>query len=184
LDGSVIGAGARLGTAPLMLPASPSLALAAGAPFTFSAWVRPDNLGPQQVLYARRDGANELLIGVDQGVPFVQVNGQRSKPGQPIQAAQWSHLAVKADKANVALYVGGRPAVSLATALPAFTSAASVGADAAPAASGTATLNNFTGAIDELRLSRTARPDALLLADAVSQGSESRLAVFGADEQQ
>ena len=184
LDGSVIGAGARLGTAPLMLPASPSLALAAAAPFTFSAWVRPDSLGAQQVLYARRDGANELLIGIDQGVPFVQVNGQRSKPGQPIQAAQWSHLAVKADKANVALYVGGRPAVSLATALPALTTAASVGADAPPVATGAATLANFTGAIDELRLSRTARPDALLLADAVSQGSESRLAVFGADEQQ
>ncbi|MEG2961101.1 MAG: DUF2341 domain-containing protein [Janthinobacterium sp.] len=167
LDGSVIGAGARLGTAPLMLPASPSLALAAGASFTFSAWVR-------------RDGASELLIGVDQGVPFVQVNGQRSKPGQPIQAAQWSHLAVKADKNNVALYVGGRPAVSLATALPAFATAASVGADV----NTTAGLANFTGAIDELRLSRTARPDALLLADAVSQGSESRLAVFGADEQQ
>lgn len=180
LDGSVIGAGARLGTAPLTLPASPSLALAAGAPFTFSAWVRPDSLGAQQVLYARRDGASELLIGVDQGVPFVQVNGQRSKPGQPIQAAQWSHLAVKADKANVALYVGGRPAVSLATALPAFATAASVGADVNTAAG----LAAFTGAIDELRLSRTARPDALLLADAVSQGSESRLAVFGADEQQ
>ena len=180
LDGSVIGTGARLGTTPLMLPASPSLALAAGAPFTFSAWVRPDSLGAQQVLYARRDGAGELLIGVDQGVPFVQVNGQRSKPGQPIQANQWSHLAVKADKNNVALYVGGRPAVSLATALPAFSTAAAVGADVNAAAG----LANFTGAIDELRLSRTARPDALLLADAVSQGSESRLAVFGADEQQ
>ncbi len=180
LDGSVIGAGARLGTAPLTLPASPSLALAAGAPFTFSAWVRPDSLGAQQILYARRDGASELLVGVDQGVPFVQVNGQRSKPGQPIQAGQWSHLALKADKTNVALYVGGRPAVSLATALPAFATAAAVGADV----NASAGLANFTGAIDELRLSRTARPDALLLADAVSQGSESRLAVFGADEQQ
>ena len=180
LDGAVIGAGARLGTAALTLPASPSLALAAGAPFTFSAWVRPDSLGAQQVLYARRDGASELLVGVDQGVPFVQVNGQRSKPGQPIQAGQWSHLALKADKTNVALYVGGRPAVSLATALPAFATAAAVGADV----NASAGLANFTGAIDELRLSRTARPDALLLADAVSQGSESRLAVFGADEQQ
>ncbi|SDA78761.1 MULTISPECIES: DUF2341 domain-containing protein [unclassified Janthinobacterium] len=180
LDGAVIGAGARLGTAPLTLPASPSLALAAGAPFTFSAWVRPDSLGAQQILYARRDGASELLVGVDQGVPFVQVNGQRSKPGQPIQAGQWSHLALKADNTNVALYVGGRPAVSLATALPAFATAAAVGADV----NASAGLANFTGAIDELRLSRTARPDALLLADAVSQGSESRLAVFGADEQQ
>ncbi|MFP3740107.1 DUF2341 domain-containing protein, partial [Burkholderia sp. SIMBA_019] len=80
-DGTIIGRGAQLGAAPLMLPASPSLALQAGAAFTFSAWVRPDQLGAQQVIYARRDGASELVIGIDQGVPFVQVNGQRSRPG-------------------------------------------------------------------------------------------------------
>ncbi len=41
-----------------------------------------------------------------------------------------------------------------------------------------------TGAIDEVRLSKVARADAPLLADAVSQGAESRLTAFGADEQQ
>ena len=81
LDSAVIGHGAKLASAALMLPASPSLAQAAGGAFTFSAWVRPDSLGPQQVFYARRDSGHELLVGVDQGVPFVQVDGQRSKPG-------------------------------------------------------------------------------------------------------
>ncbi|MBB1635386.1 DUF2341 domain-containing protein [Cupriavidus sp. UME77] len=186
VDGTVIGKGAQLGAAPLVLPSSPSLALAAGAPFGFSAWVRPEKLGPQQVVYARRDGAGELVIGIDQGVPFVQVNGQRSNPGQPVQAGQWSHLAVKSDGKSVSLYVGGRPAASLATALPALNTPATLGADAAAAnapAAATA-LSPFTGAIDEVRLSKVARPDALILADAVSQGAESRLAVFGADEQQ
>ena len=194
-EGTVIGKGAQLGREPLMLPASPSLAQQAGAPFTFSAWVKPEQLGARQAIYARRDGANELVIGIDQGVPFVQINGQRSAPGQPIQAGQWSHIALKANSQNAALFVGGRPAVSLAAAMPALNTAAAIGADVANApaaqqagqpttAPTAAAFAAFTGAIDEVRVSKVARPDALLLADAVSQGADSRLTAFGADEQQ
>ncbi|MDP9908589.1 biopolymer transport protein ExbB [Variovorax boronicumulans] len=190
VEGTVIGKGAQLGNGALMLPATPSLAVTAGGTLTFSAWIKPDSLGARQAIYARRDDAGELVVGIDQGVPFVQVNGQRSTPGQPVQAGQWSHLAVKAEGDSVALYVGGRPAVSLAAKLPALNTAAALGADApaaAPAAPGAAPVAGFapfTGAIDEVRLSKVARPDALLLADAVSQGAESRLAAFGPDEQQ
>jgi biopolymer transport protein ExbB len=192
VEGTVIGKGAQLGNGALMLPATPSLAVQAGGSLTFSAWVKPDQLGARQAIYARRDGAGELVVGIDQGVPFVQVNGQRSTPGQPIQAGQWSHIAVKAEGDSVALFVGGRPAVSLAAKLPAMNTAAALGADApataaaAANAQGTqaAAFSPFTGAIDEVRLSKVARADALLLADAVSQGAESRLTVFGADEQQ
>ncbi len=176
-EGTVIGRGAQLGRAPLMLPASPSLALAAGAAFTFSAWVRPDAVNDRQVIYARRDGGSQLVIGIDQGIPFVEVNGQRSAPGLPIAAGQWSHLALKAESGAVTLLVGGRTAARLAVALPALNTPASVGADAGQGSA-------FVGAIDELRLSKVARPEALLLADAVSQGAESRLSQFGPDEQQ
>ncbi|WP_317204044.1 DUF2341 domain-containing protein [Janthinobacterium sp.] len=180
LAGTVIGKGAQFGKTALLLAASPSLALPAAAPMTWSAWIRPDQLGPLQVLYARRDGTHRLLIGVDQGLPFVQVDGERSAPGQAIQAGQWSHLAVKSDGRSVSVYVGGRLSTTLAVALPALSGAASVGAPLGEADG----FAPFSGALDELRLSKVARPDALLLADVVSQGAESRLAVFGADEQQ
>jgi biopolymer transport protein ExbB len=42
----------------------------------------------------------------------------------------------------------------------------------------------FVGAIDELRLSKVSRPAALLLADATSQGAESKLVAYGVDEEQ
>ena len=180
-DGTVIGRGARLGNAPLLLPASPSLALAANAPFTFSAWIRPEQVDAEQALYVRRDGAGELVIGLARGIPYVQVNGQRSAPAQPVQAAQWSHIAVRSDGQNITLFVAGRPAVTLAAATPALNGAAAVGGDVPGAAT---PLAAFNGAIDELRLSKTARPDALILADAISQGADSRLTAFGADEQQ
>lgn len=177
IDGTVIGKGAQLGASALALPASPSLAVQAGGTFAFSAWVRPEQLGAQQLVYARRDGAGELLVGVDQGVPYVQVNGQRSNPGQPIQAGQWSHLAVNADGKAVTLFVGGRQAATLQAALPTLNSHAFIGADSEGKGA-------FPGAIDEVRVSKVARPAAMLLADAVSQGADSRLVAFGPDEQQ
>ncbi|EON10611.1 DUF2341 domain-containing protein [Pandoraea sp. SD6-2] len=181
LDGAIIGKGAQAGASPIVLPASPSLALAAGSPFTFSAWVHPEKLGANEAIYVRRDGGSDLVIGVDQGVPFVQVGAQRSQPGQPIQAGKWSHLAVTADGKSVTLYVGGHAATTLAVALPALNSPTTIGGDVEGASGG---LARFSGAVDEVRLSKVARSAALLQTDAVSQGAESRLIAYGPDEQQ
>lgn len=180
VDG-VIGRAAQLaGGAPLMLPASPSLAVPAAGAFTFSAWVRADQPAGEQLVYARRDAGNALLIGINQGVPFVEVNGQRSQPGQSLTPAAWQHLAVTADGSRVTLYVNGRATSSLAASLPPLNTPAALGGDV-PAPHVYAP---FVGAIDEVRLSRVARPAALILADAISQGAESRLVAYGTDEEQ
>lgn len=210
VDG-VIGRAAQFaGGAPLMLPASPSLAVPAAGAFTFSAWVRADQPAGEQLVYARRDAGNALLIGINQGVPFVEVNGQRSQPGQSLTPAAWQHLAVTADGSRVTLYVNGRATSSLAASLPPLNTPAALGGDvpapapavaAAPAAAAAANgeaaaqakaaaapaphvYAPFVGAIDEVRLSRIARPAALILADAISQGAESRLVAYGSDEEQ
>ncbi|WP_372871343.1 DUF2341 domain-containing protein [Paenalcaligenes niemegkensis] len=217
VDG-VIGRAAQFtGEAPLMLPASPSLALPAASAFTFSAWVRADQPAGEQLIYARRDAGNSLLIGLDQSVPFVEVNGERSQPGQPVSPATWQHLALSSDGTQTILYVNGRAAATLAVSLPPLSTVTAIGGDvpgfipaaatagadsalasdeatpateeqlialdtaAVPAAS---TFTPFTGAIDELRISKVARPAALILADATAQGSESRLVVYGVDEKQ
>ncbi|WP_143137846.1 DUF2341 domain-containing protein, partial [Burkholderia ubonensis] len=81
VEDGIIGKGAQFdGSAALTLPASPSLNVAAGGGFTFSAWVKPSALAPNALLYSRRDGANALLIGLDNGVPFAQVDGASSSP--------------------------------------------------------------------------------------------------------
>lgn len=150
-----------------------------------------------------------MLIGINQGVPFVEVNGQRSQPGQPLTPAAWQHLAVTADGSQVHLYVNGRATASLAASLPPLGTTAALGGDvpmpvvppapavasgATPAADGSVSAEvapvphpvyaPFVGAIDEVRLSKVARPAALIYADASSQGAESRLVVYGADEEQ
>lgn len=179
-ESTVIGRGVQLGAGSLPLPASASLAQEAGAPLTVSAWIKPGALTTAQAIYARRDGTAELVVGIDNRVPFVQLNGQRSTPAQPIPEGQWAHLALTAEKGALQLYLNGRVVAQLSGELPALTTAAVVGSDAPGAAQ---PLANFDGALDELRISRVARPAALLLADATAQGADSRLVSYGADEQ-
>ena len=187
IDG-VIGRALQFNGQPLLLPTSPSLQQVAGGAFTFSAWLRQDQAPGEQVLLARREGANRLLVGVNQGVPFVDIDGQRSAATQALSPGQWQHLALSAEGAKVTLYLNGREAASLAVALPAFNSATAIGADlpvvVAVENPDSTVYQGFVGAIDELRLSKVARPAALLLADATSQGAESKLVAYGVDEEQ
>lgn len=188
IDG-VIGRSAQLNGQPLLLPASPSLGVSAGGALTFSTWLRMEQGAGEQLLLARRDAGNALLVGVNQGVPFVEVNGQRAVANQAVALGQWQHLALTADASGLRLYVNGKPAANLAQPLPALQGAIAIGADLPPAVDAgavapTATYQAFTGALDELRLSRVARSPEQILADATAQGAESRLVVYGVDEEQ
>ncbi|MGC1301285.1 MAG: DUF2341 domain-containing protein [Caulobacteraceae bacterium] len=179
-DGAVIGKGARFtGAGPMLIGASPSLMIRAGSPFTFSAWVRMDAPQPQAVVYARRDGGGSLVVGVDQGTPFAEVNGQRITASAALAKGQWTHLAFVADGRSNVLYVNGKPAGTGAGALPQLNTPVAIGGDA-PGGS----LAGFQGGIDEVRFSKAARPQALIQMDAASQGAESRLIAFNGDEKQ
>ncbi|VVO67296.1 DUF2341 domain-containing protein [Pseudomonas fluorescens] len=178
IDG-VVGRALQFSGQPLLLPASPSLQHNAGSAFTFSAWLRLDQATGEQLILARREGMQSLLIGVSQGLPFVEIDGQRAAATQALAPLQWQHVALTAEGSKVTLYVNGRESAALAQAMPAFNSVMAIGADLQEGA-----LQPFTGAIDELRLSKVARPAALLLADATSQGAESKLVAYGVDEEQ
>jgi biopolymer transport protein ExbB len=133
-DGSIIGTGLRLdGRTALTLPASSSLALAGGASFTWSAWIKPAALQPNAALYSRRDGANGLVIGLDNGAPFVEVTNagtaQRSGAGAQVAPNGWHHIAVVATNGQIALYLDGAAYASLGAALPALNTVALIGGD-------------------------------------------------------
>ncbi|WP_439821431.1 DUF2341 domain-containing protein [Pseudomonas sp. HLG18] len=178
IDG-VVGRALQFSGQPLLLPASPSLQHSAGSAFTFSAWLRLDQANGEQLILARREGANSLLVGVNQGVPFVEIDGQRAVATQPLNPGQWQHVTLTAEGAKVTLYINGREGAALAQAMPAFNSVMAIGADLHDGP-----FQPFVGAIDELRLSKVARPAPLLLADATSQGAESKLVAYGVDEEQ
>ncbi|NWA25042.1 DUF2341 domain-containing protein [Pseudomonas gingeri] len=186
IDG-VIGGALQLAGQALSLPASPSLQHSAGGALTLSTWVRLDQATGEHVVVARREGGHDFVLGVSQGTPFVEVNGQRGVSIQALNPGQWQHLAVTVQGSKVTLFVNGRESASLAQEVPALNSPIAVGAEfpaADPAAPVAALYQPFQGAIDELRLSKVVRPAAALLADAMSQGAESKLVVYGADEEQ
>jgi biopolymer transport protein ExbB len=193
-DGAIIGNGLRLdGRTALTLPAPPTLVTTNGAPFTWSAWIKPAALQPNATLFSRRDGANGFLVGVDNGAPFIEVTNegvsQRSPAGAPIAANAWRHLAVVANAGTVTVYLDGNAYASLTAPLPTLNTGASIGGEAAnlaqpDAESSAPVATGFAGELDELQISKVARPAGFLKIAAIGQGPEQKnLISFSVDEE-
>ncbi|HEX2593771.1 MAG TPA: DUF2341 domain-containing protein, partial [Rhizomicrobium sp.] len=180
--GGVIAKAAKFaGTAPIPVAASSSLDLAAGGQFTFSSWV--NYAGPQAraILFSRHEGATSMLIGLDQGMPFVEATGvTRIAAPQAMARGQWAHLAVTADGTKITIYVNGQAVISRDGAFPAMKGGIAFAGDT-DASSGNA---SFAGELDEVRVSRTARSASAIYADVVGEGPQSKLVRFGEDEKQ
>ncbi|MBV9992132.1 MAG: DUF2341 domain-containing protein [Alphaproteobacteria bacterium] len=184
-EGAIIGKGARfLGAGAINIPASGSLAVKAGDSFTFSAWVKPGTAQPRAALYARRDGAGSVVVGLAGGVPFVDINGSATPAHlvatRALAAGQWSEVAVTVGATTATIYINGRAAGTAPASMPALNTPAGLGGDLQ---TGTG-VAPFIGSLDEVRIARTARSEATLLAEAEAEGPGSKLVVFGADEKQ
>ncbi|UFZ03328.1 DUF2341 domain-containing protein [Bradyrhizobium ontarionense] len=221
-EGSLIGTGLRLdGRTPLTLPSSSSLAMAADAGWTFSLWIKPSALQPNAALFSRRNGDSGIVIGLDNGAPFVEVtnagSAQRTSAGAAIAAASWHHLAVVVGSGRISLYLDGNAYAALDAGLPTLDTTAQIGGSdavaAAPAptqptpaaASGDAasadtngapagtndaavaaspTFAGFVGDVDELQISKVARPAGFIRLAAIGQGlDQGKLVTFSVDEE-
>ncbi len=190
-DGAMIGTGLHLdGHGAVTIPASPALAWAEGAAFTWSAWVK---FGPPQdnaVIFSRADGVNGFVIGVNNGFPFVEITNargsQRSQPAQPAVASGWRHVAVVATATKIALYIDGEPHSAIDVGVPALAGPAFVGSGhGSGVADAVLGGGNFVGEIDELEISKTARPLGFVKFAALEQGGDKAAALlrFGEEEQ-
>jgi biopolymer transport protein ExbB len=168
VDGSLIGGGMQLdGHTKVTIPASATLNWSDRDPLTWSAWIKPSVLAPNAVLFSRREGGNAFVIGLDNGTPYVEVTDaagtHRSAGGAALAAGGWHHLAVVADDAKITIYVDGAKAGTLAAPLPALKSASILGGEESGGA-------GFAGEIDELEISRVARPAGWIALEAKTQG--------------
>jgi biopolymer transport protein ExbB len=179
-SGSLIGSGLRLnGKTLVTIPANPSLAWSAGGNMTWSVWLHQTALEPNEILFNRTDGTHSLTIGIDNGVPFVDVDGTRSSGGAPIPAATWHQLAAVASGGTLTLYLDGASYGTLSAALPALNTPLTLGGSAAPAAGA----SDFAGDMDELEISNVARPVGYLKVAALGQGTDAgKLLAAGTDE--
>jgi biopolymer transport protein ExbB len=174
VQGSLIGPGVRFdGTNPITIANSESLAWTEGSAMTWSAWLKPAANQPNVTIF-RREG---FIIGADNGVPFVDANGTRTQGAPPLPPTSWHHVAVTAAGSTIILYIDGQSAATLNAALPASTGALSLGGDASGA-------TGFSGELDELEISKAARPAGFIKIAAMSQGPDkaSKLLTFASDE--
>jgi biopolymer transport protein ExbB len=179
---SLIGPGLRLnGKAPVTIPASTSMAWTDGGALTWSAWIKPAVLQPNAIIFSRRDGAKDFIVGLDNGIPFVEINGARSAAAAPVAVATWHHLAVLAQGSSVTLYLDGAAYATLSTPLPALNTPAIIDGDTPPDGS---TATGLSGEMDELEISKIARPVGAIKFAAASQGADaSKILTIAADEQ-
>ncbi|EIP98959.1 biopolymer transport protein [Opitutaceae bacterium TAV1] len=190
-EGTLIGTGLRFdGNSAVTVPATPSLAWAANAPLTWSAWVKPATLTGRAVIYSRRSAAGPqaaFLVGADQGAPFVEVtaagNTVRSPAGAPLTVNTWHHLAAVADGPRITLYVDGNTYAMLDAGIPALDTPAALGGDRATADA--AVMSGFAGELVEFQLARAARPAGFVKFLAATQGGETgaRVVLVGEEEQ-
>ncbi len=115
---ALVSGGLRLfGQTAIKVPANPKLDWAAGAPATVSVWIKPSALQANAVIFSRREGANAFILGLDNGIPFVEINTKRSTAGAPIAAGGWHHVAAVADGGNVTVYLDGKSYDALTAAM-------------------------------------------------------------------
>ena len=162
-DNGIIARAARFpGQGALTIAASASLAMPAGAPLTVESWVKLNQPAGEQAVFVR----GPLVLGLANGVPFALVGDQRIQGSTPVRQGEWAHLAFVADGRAFRLYLNGVEAANGAGALPALDGAITLGGGPG---------RPFNGEMDETRLSRTARPAAMILANAQAEGPSNKL---------
>ncbi|MDR3401070.1 MAG: DUF2341 domain-containing protein [Chthoniobacter sp.] len=190
VDGSLISSGLRLsGKNSVTIPKTASLAWSEGQVLTWSAWIKPSALAANAVIYSRHEDANAFIIGLNNGIPYVEVTGsggtQRTPDGQPVPVSTWHQLAVVSSGNEIKVYLDGESYATLAAKIPALNTQALLGRDGQPGAADAEGEPGFTGDLDELQISKTARPQALFKLSSVIQGGGEKAAkvlTVGADE--
>jgi biopolymer transport protein ExbB len=184
-DDGLVGFGQRFdGTTSVRIPTSSALAWTAGGPLTISLWFRAEGaLGG--VLYQAKEAGNAITLGLEAGVPYLEVTTaegtQRTTPGAAVPAESWRHIAMVASGSSMSLYVDAELRGTLPVQLPAMSGAATVG-DFVGGADDPAT-DGFIGLMDILRVSKAARPPASFTVALRGEGPRADLLRFDVAEE-
>ncbi len=154
----LIGASARFnGSQVLEIPASASLAAAAGAPYSISLWARPTAVAG--TLLAQ----GPLSLTLDAGKAVLRLGVLRVEGGA-LPPAAWVHLGVTLGAGKATLYVNGAQAAQ--ADLPA----------AAPAVAGALRLGQaYAGLIDEVQVAGAQRSADWMAFTRAAQGADAKL---------
>jgi biopolymer transport protein ExbB len=179
---SLIAAGAKFGGAQtISIPASGALHLAAGKGLTLSAWVRFEAAQTQAYLAQLTDQGRELVLGIAGSQAFARYSDGRGSPvtltqTTPLPSGEWHHLALRIGEGHLSLFVDGAEAGEASVTVQEIAGVLSIGGSAQKG-------NFYSGELDELEVSGTARSTDWIKAAARSQGMVAPLVVYGGDTQ-
>ncbi len=197
---AIIGFGAALdGTAPVRMPPNPTLNIAANQAYTLQLWIKPRVATGSGIIYDQRDagGVNDFALSLAAGAPVISLQSasgtQTLTAPAPLVADSWHLLSVTAESGTVTLFVDGMKSAQAAAQMPAITgpgvlggaavAATAASAPGAPLAAPAAASPNFVGEIDELQISKVARPAGAILLAEHDQGTQANLLAFENPEQ-
>jgi biopolymer transport protein ExbB len=152
---------AKFSGSPLVVAAGPTVRVAPGSGFTFSAWIRP-----AAVQNARLLEWGPLAIGIN-GDQLSASLGRDSIAAGKLAAGSWSHVAVTISD-HLLVYVNGQQVGSVPVQLPELAGPITIGKD-------------FNGTMDSLGLIGAARSAAWAQIEA-AQGSDGKLLSYGDSE--
>jgi biopolymer transport protein ExbB len=176
---SLLGNGARFnGEQAIIVPAKPSLRIVPNAGWTFSTWLKINEPQNDSYVFHMGDGDNSFIIGLNAQGIYARLSGDSTTetPVSPITVGDWQHLAVTVGNGQIIVYLNGNMVDAVAANPPEITGDISVGMSL------NAT-NGFIGELDEMQISNKARSVGWIQTAALSQGAESKLLLFGEDEQ-
>ncbi|MEZ5327608.1 MAG: DUF2341 domain-containing protein [Verrucomicrobiales bacterium] len=170
---ALIGGGARFtGQNSLTIADDPAIGWTAGGELTISVWAKPAVLGPEAVILSRRDTSGSLLLGLDNGIPYLAVTGPagilRTSAGDPVTVGPWLHLAVTSSSGTMTLFLNGKPYSTVAADLPGMAGTINIGKDPES--------NGFAGELDELTIANAAQSPGAIQFAAINQGGSGEAA--------
>ena len=178
---SLIGAGAKFaGAQTISIPATGAVRLAQGKGLTLSAWVRFEAAQSQGYIAQLSGQGRELVLGLAGTQAFARYQGGTTpvevrQSGQ-LTTGEWHHLVMRIGDGHLTLFVDGADSGHADTDTQEIGGVLTIGGSAAKG-------NYFSGDMDELEVSNSARSSDWIKASARSQGMVAPLVVYGGDAQ-
>jgi biopolymer transport protein ExbB len=173
-SGGAIGDAAAFdGTQQIRVAPTPSLQMQTNVGWTLSAWVKIDQPQNDGVIFHR----DALTLSIRGQSPVLRIGAKELVGPTSLSLALWQHVAVVASSSGFTLYLDGKPLGVLLSDVSVLDGDIGIGAFTA----GTTMSRGFTGAIDEVEITKTVLDQNALQFAATMQGQNSAILNYGED---
>lgn len=148
--------------------------------FTIEGWIKPETVTGDSIIAAKWENTQgSWKLRISDGEIELDLSGDGTttttvSSGSTISAQNWTHIAAQRKDNTISLFINGIKAVEGAFTGSVFDSTAALLIGAESNGVGGAT-NEFTGMIEELRISKIARYNSVGSSDTSGKGNHGRL---------